>query len=70
MHHALGATEMKGTNELFLNQATMVEAVQDWVSINFAEGREPVVKSVKLAMNKDTFIVELEGETNGEEDGK
>lgn len=64
----MGVHEMKGINELHLNHETLVAAVQVWVNSVFAEGEAPEVKSVKRAMNEYTFIVEIEGENDGNEE--
>ena len=37
---------MKGTNEMTLNEETMIEAVQEWLDKRWSDPR-PIVKSVK-----------------------
>lgn len=51
---------MKGKNILYINQATMVEAIQLWVNATFTN--PPLVESVKKDANYNVgegFIVDL-----------
>lgn len=52
---------MKGSNSLYVNQATMVEAVQLWVDATFknAPRVELVKKDPEYNMGCDCFIVKL-----------
>lgn len=38
---------MKGSNEMILNQATMIEAVQMWLDSQMMPGKSPQVSTVK-----------------------
>ena len=56
---------MKGTNQMHLNEATMVEAVQVWINKIFADGlyhTAPKVTGVKIKSRRqsDIFIIDLE----------
>ena len=53
---------MKGNNELNLNEATMIEAVQFWLNAQFLEGKAPTVKSIKggTSTYDNTFKVSVE----------
>ena len=53
---------MKGNNELNLNEATIIEAIQFWLNAQFAEGKAPTVKSVKggTGTYDNTFKVGVE----------
>lgn len=56
---------MKGLNELNLNEATMIEAVQFWLDNQWASSVAPRVINVKPDSNGGyscIFIVTLEGE--------
>lgn len=41
-----------GENELTINQATMIAALQMYLNTTFAEGKSPKVTDVKLASGK------------------
>ncbi len=41
---------MQGANELTLNQATMVEALQMWIDAQMREGKAPKVTEVKQSV--------------------
>ena len=58
---------MIGHNDLTLNEATMIEAVQEWLDKRWAVDPKPKVKSVKMTKRDrpegygaNTFTVELE----------
>ena len=61
---------MKGSNELQINQATMIEAVQMYLDSQMREGLSPVVIGVKskpAGYGADLFTVTLdEKKTEGE----
>lgn len=53
---------MIGNNDLQLNEATMIEAVQMWVSANFTN--PPKVTSIDVDKNgaySKTFIIHVDG---------
>lgn len=54
---------MKGSNAVFLNQATMIDAVQHYFDkVLFKEGASPVVSSVARDSNQphgDHFLVKV-----------
>lgn len=56
---------MKGTNEIHLCKATMIEALQLWAANTFKEGSVPTVKSVEAAQSgryeSRDFVVTVEG---------
>lgn len=55
---------MKGTNELHLNTATMIEAVQLWLDSKMPHGA-PTVTSVKPGARSDhMFVVELSSDAD------
>lgn len=53
---------MIGNNKLILNEATMIEAVQTWLRLNFV-GHCPKVKSINSEDRiSNTFVVALDSE--------
>lgn len=59
---------MIGSNTLKLNQETICAAVQCYLATQYAAGKVPVVKSVKLESSNSrgydtdsSFVVEVEG---------
>lgn len=60
---------MKGNNELILNEATMIEIVQQWVE-STVKGPPPVVKAVKYELEgmSGSFVVRLFGPAETEAD--
>lgn len=49
---------MKGNNELHINQATMIEAMQLWASATF-KAPPPIVLSVKSVGPAGEFVVNV-----------
>ena len=49
---------MKGNNELILNEATLIQAVQEWIDKRMGE-HAPIVKSVKSNGHYDGFKIGL-----------
>jgi hypothetical protein len=52
---------MKGTNELRLNEATMVEALQYWLNAQMAAGKAPCVSGISVERNVgiNEFVIRL-----------
>ncbi len=55
---------MKGNNELVLNQATMIEAVQMYLNSQMKDGLAPTVQSVKTGKSgsygtEDSFSISV-----------
>lgn len=51
---------MIGGNELHLNKATIIEALNFWLKSKFYIGKEPIVVDVREATTSNTFIVKIE----------
>jgi hypothetical protein len=62
---------MIGRNELSLNQATMVEALQEWITKRMA-GFAPQVVSVTFCRNglSENFVVTVDRDAEGKSDGR
>ncbi len=61
---------MKGSNELKLNEATMIAAVQHYLNSQFSPGKAPLVKSVKAeksGYSSETFAVSVQEPETTEE---
>jgi hypothetical protein len=52
---------MTGKNQLRLNRATMIQALQFFLNSRFL-GAAPTVKSI-TQLNADTYVVQLDGPT-------
>ena len=57
--------DVKGNNELCLNEATMIEAVQFWLQSVMAEGKAPKVTGIQMdgQAGSKTFVVRVSGAT-------
>jgi hypothetical protein len=55
---------MTGNNELKINEATMIELVQEWFDSRIKEGmmRKQFVRSVKQDMTNMVFTIRIESE--------
>lgn len=69
--------KLRGNNELRLNQATMIDIVQLWITRSTSGHQPPIVKSVTYSSNPNVFVVSLteaepeieEEEEEDEDDG-
>ena len=57
---------MKGSNDLILNEATMIEAIQFWLDAEMAQPAPKVtsVKSESGSLYSNTFKVSLDAEAD------
>jgi len=55
---------MKGNNELILNEATLIEAMQEYLDKRMGEFA-PAVKSIKWGGKYDGFTVSVSGKELG-----
>jgi hypothetical protein len=54
---------MTGNNELKLNEATMIEIVQEWLDSRFKEGlRKQFVRAVSQDRANNVFWIRIESE--------
>lgn len=65
---------LRGSNVLYLNEATMIDIVQEWLDEKFLEAsndlpRVTSVKQVSEAEHLDMFRIELSGEGPKSEGG-
>ena len=58
---------MKGNNELILNEATMIVAVQEYINKRITV-ETPLVTGIRF--RNDVFTVGLEGQANGPDERK
>ena len=59
---------MKGNNQIFLNQASMCEVVQEWVDREFLRSRGIEVKDVEYNGTDEVFEVSIFCKEEEEED--
>lgn len=55
---------IKGTMEMKLSHDTLVDALQAYLNVQFAEGKAPKVLSITQGQYNKEFTVQTQGETS------
>ena len=56
---------MRGLNSFYLNQATIIDALQEYFDKRYAHDGHSALNVLGVSVQSDTFVVRVEGKDDG-----